>query len=94
MEPGVISNLYNYQLVNKTDNAYNLTFYIENIEGESIQYVGKDPSVLEHTNAEGALFIKIPEELLKGRKTNIKLVAKHNDEVLDYFKTTFLGPIK
>ena len=94
LEPGVISNLYNYQLVNKTDNIYNLTFHIENVEGAIIDYVGQDPSVMEHANAEGALFIKIPAEMLEGRKTTIKLVAKHNDEVLDKFETTFLGPIK
>jgi len=94
LEPGVISNLYNYQVVNKTDNDFNLTFEIANIEGAIIEYVGQDPQVMGHENAEGALFIKIPSEILEGRKTSIKLIAKHEDEVLDNFDTTFLGPIK
>lgn len=94
LEEGVISNLYNYQLINKTDKEFVMELEIENIAGAHLEYVGAKPILAAQSNAEGALFIKIPKDLLQDRKTTIKLVAKSDNVVLDHFETTFLGPIK
>ncbi len=94
LEPGVISNLYNYQLINKADSEYDIDFRIENIDEAVVEFVGQKPRAESNENTEGALFIKIPATVLKGRKTKIKLTARVGDKVLDNFSTTFLGPVR
>ena len=92
-EEGVISNLYNYQLINKTNKEYEVRFELEDIEGE-IQFVGEEPIIEPYAISEGALFIKIKENELKGRKTKLNINIYSDGELLDELSTQFLGPIK
>lgn len=91
-EDGRISNLYNYQLINKTDDSYPITINIVNIEEAEIDFVGASPIIKSEEITEGALFIKIPREHLKGRKNKVKLAAYHDGELITEFETNFLGP--
>ncbi|GAA5222391.1 cytochrome c oxidase accessory protein CcoG [Membranihabitans marinus] len=91
--PDTISNLYNYQLINKTDKEYSIQFKIANIDAE-IEFVGEEPSTLAQQTAEGAMFIKIPKSILTDRKTNLNIEVYHDDELIDKTKTVFLGPLK
>ncbi len=90
--PGTISNLYNYQIINKTDEVFPLVFKIENIQQAEIEFVGQAPKSVSQGVAEGAVFIKIPREYVKDRKTEIKLSAYNGDKKVASFKTNFMGP--
>ncbi|NNF33069.1 MAG: cytochrome c oxidase accessory protein CcoG [Saprospiraceae bacterium] len=92
-EEGIISNLYNYQLINKTSDEYEVRMELMNIEG-SIEYIGQDPKTIKNEVSEGALFIKIPKEQLQGRKNKIKINVYNGDKLVDEVTTNFLGPIK
>jgi cytochrome c oxidase accessory protein FixG len=92
-DSGIISNLYNYQLINKTDEILPVAFRIVNLDGE-VEFVGEQPQTKENDVVEGAMFINIPESLLKDRKTSLILEVYSGDRVLDQTKTTFLGPVK
>ncbi len=92
-EDNRISNLYNYQLVNKTDQVISLVFKIDNLESATIEYVGENPKTIPQGVAKGALFIKIPRSVLNKSKTQISLKAYSEDgEFISAFKTNFMGP--
>jgi cytochrome c oxidase accessory protein FixG len=92
-EEGIISNLYNYQLINKTPDEYEVRMELMNIEG-TIEYIGQNPRTIKNEVSEGALFIKIPKDQLQGRKNSIKVNVYNGDELVDEVTTNFLGPIK
>lgn len=91
IEDGYISNLYNYQLVNKTEDSSQVSFKLMNIEGK-IRYVGEPPRLIPGEVAKGALFIDIPKDVIKNRKTKINLDLMAGDKLMDHTSTNFLGP--
>ena len=93
-EEGNISNLYNYQLINKKDLDGAVEFKVLNEPTAIIKYVGEDPALLPEQVTEGALFIEIPTADIDNRKVKLKLAAYQNGELITEFKTNFLGPVK
>lgn len=93
-EDGYISNLYNYQLINKSDLEVEITFAVEGQEYILFEPVGNPPSTIKNTTTEGAIFIKIPRNKLTERSTKIKVQVFGDGKHIDDAKTSFLGPIK
>ncbi len=91
-EDGYISNLYNYQIVNKTKDIMEVEFEIENMENESLEFIGQKPVTKENGTTEGAIFVKIPKGDLTGRKTKLKITVYGNGKIIDHCETNFLGP--
>lgn len=90
-ENGQIKNLYNYKVINKTNEQFGYRFVLTGIEG-SIEMVGQNTIVKEKASAEGALFIHIPAEALDGRKTKIQIEVYSGDQKIETVKTNFMGP--
>ncbi len=90
---GIISNLYNYQIINKTSDEFPVTFELINIEGD-LEFIGTPPSTKKNEVVEGAVFIKIPEESLASRKTELKIRVMNGEMEIDVIETNFLGPVK
>lgn len=90
-EDGRIKNLYNYKMVNKTNENFDFNFKLLDQEGE-IEMVGQKMHVDEKGVAEGALFVIIPKEALDGRKTKIKIEVYTGDRKIETVKTNFMGP--
>jgi polyferredoxin len=89
-----ISNLYNYQVINKTAEEVPVEFkLIGDIPGR-IRLVGKPPVAAAGKVAEGALFIDLDKAALESRKTKVILEVYSNGELVDKVKTNFLGPVK
>jgi len=93
-DDGYISNLYNYQLINKTDNEMEVTFKCDDLPGIIFETIGQPPKTLENQVTEGAVFIKIPKDEIKNRKTDLTIMVYSGDELIDESETTFLGPGK
>ena len=92
-QPGVITNLYNYQLINKTDEEIPVQFKLKNIEGV-IEYVGESPLTRPNAKESGSLFIHIDTKVLTDRKTKVVVEVLSGERVIDETSTTFLGPVK
>lgn len=90
---GSIKNLYNYQLINKTNHEVDIRFELENVKG-SIEYVGKEPSTIARNTSEGAIFISIPKEQVKKRSIDVKVNVYAGDRKVDEVSTSFIGPFK
>ena len=93
-DDGYISNLYNYQLINKTDTEMVVSFKCEDIPGIIFETIGQPPKTIKNQVSEGAVFIKIPKDKIKNRKTNLTILVYSGGEIIDESETTFLGPGK
>lgn len=86
-----ISNLYNYQIFNKTNQELPLTFKLKSTGGR-LKLVGKAPIVPKSNMSEGALFIEMERTALKGRKNELIIQVFSGDKLVDEVSTNFFGP--
>jgi cytochrome c oxidase accessory protein FixG len=93
-ESGLISNLYNFKLLNKSQETFPVELKLLSHNGE-IKVVGNNKTILnKEQSTKGTLFIYINPDDLKSIKTKIKVGIYQNGELIDKVKTTFNGPIK
>lgn len=90
-EDGTISNLYNYQIINKTRDALPIEFRLQGEIGR-LQLVGAPPVAPGNEVAEGALFIALPPDG-KSPKRRIKVEVWSGDRKIDVVPTNFLQPL-
>jgi polyferredoxin len=89
---GRISNLYNYQLINKSKEEMPVEFRLsEGLSGQ-IRMVGQAPVVAPGAMAKGTLFIELDQSSLEGRSTKIFVEVYANGKLVDKAKTSFAGP--
>ncbi len=86
-----LSNLYNYQVINKTKGRFPLQFKVVT-NGAVLKPVGHIPDSKPTDKVEGAFFIEMQREKLKGRNTKIVIEVYSEGKLLDRTKTNFLGP--
>jgi cytochrome c oxidase accessory protein FixG len=92
---GTISNLYNYQMINKTSDSLSVEFKMLEPEAGTFEIIGgKKPAVSKNNKSEGAVFIKIPKEKIEGGKNKIVIGIYADGKLITKVKTTFFGPMK
>lgn len=89
----IISNVYTYKLVNKTnEDIENISFKIQSHQG-TIEVVGAHELVVPARGlAEGTLFIEIHAADLSGDKDRVEIAIYSNDQLIETTTTAFLGP--
>ena len=87
-----ISNLYNYEIINKTRDTFPIEFRLVKPQG-TIKMIGKTPFTKASEVTEGAMFVEIERKNLGSRKTRIEVDVYSNGKKIDRVKTNFLGPI-
>jgi polyferredoxin len=88
-----ISNLFNMQFVNKTNEEIKITLEIEDIPGATVSHVGESDMLIEpNALAEGIYFISLPEEQLAGMQTEVTIKILGNGEEIEKQTIKFLGP--
>lgn len=92
---GIISNLYNVQIVNKTFDDKTVVLELDKaFEGKLIHVGGGEINVPSQGSTEEVFFVEIDGEKLKEMSTKIKILVTENGEVLTTDKSSFLGPHK
>ncbi len=94
-ENGMVSNLYNYKIINKT--FEDIDAEIRLIDGNAtIEMIGSDEFIIPSEEiAEGTFFLVLNMADLEERETKIKLgIYDQNGELIDKVKTSFLAPVK
>ncbi|BDS09309.1 cytochrome c oxidase accessory protein CcoG [Aureispira anguillae] len=87
---GKISNLYNYNIVNKSNEDFSLDFKLESLTGE-VQLIGDSAVTLpKGEKTAGTFFIILDKEQLKARQTPIRIGIYHQEEKVDEVNTNFL----
>lgn len=88
-----ISNLYNIEILNKSNKTYPITLKLEDMNG-TIKVVGKDMILAPESEIKETFFVVVPENQLKQRKTNFKISVYSGDEKLVTAKSTFFGQVQ
>ena len=87
-----ITNLYNAQMVNKTNTDKVLNLAIEE-EGGKLVFVGANPiNVKAGSKAEVVFFVEFPMNKITKRSTPIKIQIMEGNNQLEEAKTNFQGP--
>lgn len=92
-----ITNLYNFELVNKTYHNVPVQLSIINLDGAKIMMVGagdKSITVPKEEIYKGTFFIEIPKEKITENKNTIYVKVVVDGKEIDRIKTSFLGPVK
>ena len=89
-----ISNLYTFQIINKTHVELPLDIKVKDNEG-TIKFVGNvtTPSVSAGKMTEGTFFIVMEKTKLTGLKTILYIEVYANGKLMDKVKTSFVGPM-
>lgn len=93
VDENTLSNLYNYQIINKSKEELPLEFRLINIEG-NIKFIGASPKALPQENVEGAMLVELKKDVLKDRKTKLIFEIYSGGKQIDKVSTNFLGPMK
>jgi len=86
-----LSNIYNYNLVNKTSEVLHIQFKIESIPGR-IQYVGDNKPVEVGEVGKGTFLIVLPTKELHSSQTSIVIGMYMDGKLIDTYTTSFVGP--
>ena len=92
-ENGVISNVYTYKLVNKTNTALApLSFKMLNHQGMIYTVKQSNIKIDPQGMTEGTLFIDILEQDLSSDNIELEIGVFQNEIMIETTNTTFLGP--
>jgi len=86
-----VSNLYNYEVINKTTQDMPIEFRLLN-EGGEIKLVGQAPTAKAGEIAKGSMFIIMENNKVDGRKNDMHIEVFSNGKRVDKVKTNFFGP--
>lgn len=93
-EAGNISNLYNYQMINRTSKTIeDISFKLKSTNG-TIKIIGNIQAIEKQESLKGSLFIEIDPDNLTDRKTQLTIEVYSKDELIDEVSTNFFGPVK
>ncbi|WP_421765113.1 cytochrome c oxidase accessory protein CcoG [Ekhidna sp.] len=90
-EDGMITNLYQVKMVNKTNNAMDVRFELLTPNGQ-IEMVGGEIDLEEQGIGEGAFFVIIDPSMITKMSTMISIGVYSGDELVETVETKFLGP--
>lgn len=88
-----ISNVYNIKIVNKTHDEMPLELKILSHKGE-IKMAGNSMNVKDQAMFESTFILFISKDQIYSDKTEVEFGIFSNNELLETYKTTFVGPIK
>lgn len=88
-----ISNLYNYQVVNKTQRDIPLEFRLAPDTPGRIRLVGQPPRADGEDLVKGSFFIEMERDAIDHRKKiTVEIYRREDGELVDRVRTSFLGP--
>ncbi|MGB0424947.1 MAG: 4Fe-4S dicluster domain-containing protein, partial [Flavobacteriales bacterium] len=92
VEKGVFSNIYDINLVNKTNKTMPIEIRVMSGVGE-IQMIGEEMHLEPQESAISKFMVLIKEEKLESRKMEVVIGVFSDEELIEEIKTTFIAPI-
>jgi len=86
-----VSNLYNAELINKTNKAIRFQVVPDDPYAK-IQYIQVQDSIAYGGAAKLTFFVVMPQERVKAYKSSITFRVTAEGKTLDHFETTFIAP--
>lgn len=91
VDDGAYTNIYNYKIINKTENEGELNIKLVSPEGE-VQMAGSSMKVSKLEKIQGAFLIKLTGDQLTGSNTKVVLGIYNGDRLIETIHTSFVGP--
>ncbi|HTQ28756.1 MAG TPA: cytochrome c oxidase accessory protein CcoG [Puia sp.] len=88
-----ISNLYSIKIANKTLRDIPLTLRLEDVSGKVELIGGETVHVKKDDESAGTFFVLLPKQLVRERKTSIRIGLYEGKRKIDVIETNFLGPL-
>jgi cytochrome c oxidase accessory protein FixG len=88
----MISNLYDFNIINKTFHDAAINIKLENLKGE-IKVIGSNLLIKSQENVEAKFLLLLPRSELKSMNTPIIIGIYSKGKLLENVKTSFLGPM-
>lgn len=93
VDENYVSNLYNYQIVNKTQRDIPLEFRLKEGTPGRIRLVGQPPRADETDLVKGTFFIEMERRAIERRaRVTVEVYRREDGQLLDEIRTSFLGP--
>ncbi|SMC86023.1 cytochrome c oxidase accessory protein CcoG [Pedobacter africanus] len=86
-----VSNLYNAELINKTNSSIRFELIAENPKAR-IQYIQKQDSIAYGGVVNLTFFLILPQDEIHKYKSELRFKLVSGSKVLDRFETTFIAP--
>tara|TARA_R110002050_G_scaffold125536_3_gene245258 strand:- start:46 stop:1101 length:1056 start_codon:yes stop_codon:yes gene_type:complete len=90
---GLISNIFEISLTNKTQNEFIITLEIENNDKASIELVVKDLTLPQEGRLKDRVILKMPVEAIHEGKELLTVVVYGNGKEIQRIETKFIGPL-
>ncbi|AYL95138.1 cytochrome c oxidase accessory protein CcoG [Mucilaginibacter celer] len=89
---GYISNIYNAEIINKTDTEKTVTIVADD-PSVKIKYIQAPDVIGKGATEKAVFFILLPASHIRTAKTKIRLKLVVNREVIQIVSTNFIGPV-
>lgn len=86
-----ISNIYNFDVVNKSKKPVTVIFRLESPNGK-IKLIGDRLTVDKGKIGKGTFLVILPSDQLKGSNTPLKIGLYTENKKIEEYKSTFVGP--
>ncbi len=86
-----LSNIYNYNIVNKSRHPISVEMKMEQPKGR-IKYIGDKLTVPKGEVGKGTFMVILPKSALRSSNTPIVIGLYHNGKRVEGYKSTFVGP--
>lgn len=93
-QPGITSNLYNIQLVNKTNKDYPIEIRVDEPNDGKVRVIGSLPEAKGGQMVKGEFFLDLPDADVTSYEVKVKIGIYSNGKRIDEVKTNFMGPFK
>lgn len=90
---GVISNIYDLNIVNKTYNEAAIRMKLKNINGR-IEMIGDNLKIKPQGIDDSKFLILVSKSEIKTMNTPVTIEVYNKDKLIQEVKTSFLGPVK
>jgi cytochrome c oxidase accessory protein FixG len=92
MNDGMVSNIFEINLTNKTRTDYHVSLELESGVGE-IEFVVKDAILKKEDYLKERFLVKLPMKDMENGKKEIAVLIKGNGKVIKRVKAKFIGPL-
>jgi len=89
---GYISNMYNVEVINKTDHPKNITLTADD-PAIKIKYIQKPGTIAKEGSVKAMFFVLIPLKNIRTAKTVVNVQVVVDKRIVKTVSTTFVGPI-
>lgn len=94
---GLVSNMYNFEVVNKTFHEQQVELVILRPTGATLKMVDRESAMLtlhEDDLLKGSFFIMMPQQQIKANNTEAEVAVYSNGKLMKRIVTNFVAPVK